>query len=162
MEDKFYIRPMDFEDVEEVSLLDYICFPDPWSIDTYVYEVTKNHLASYVVIVDKEREKIAGYSGMWVVLGEAQITNIAVLPEYRGLGLGRALMKRQIRDSLVAGANKMTLEARVSNHVAIGLYEKLGFVHTGIRKGYYENDKEDAVIMWKYYEEELGLTWPEF
>ncbi len=156
MEDKFLIRPMDFDDLEEIVWLDGQCFPDPWSLDTFVYEITKNNLASYVVIVDQENNKIAGYSGMWIVLEEAQITNIAVLGEYRGLGLGEALMTRQLKDSIIAGANKMTLEARISNRVAINLYKKLGFKHAGIRKEYYENDREDAVIMWKYYEEGVG------
>jgi ribosomal-protein-alanine N-acetyltransferase len=117
VEDKFLIRPMDFDDLEEIVWLDGQCFPDPWSLDTFVYEITKNNLASYVVIVDQENNKIAGYSGMWIVLEEAQITNIAVLGEYRGLGLGEALMTRQLKDSIIAGANKMTLEARISNRV---------------------------------------------
>lgn len=152
MEDSFILRPMNFDDLEEVVNLDEKCFPDPWSLDTFVHEITKNHMASYVVLVDENKKKIAGYAGMWIILDEAHITNVAVLAEYRGKKIGQMLMERQIRDSMVAGAIKMTLEARLSNIVAINLYKKIGFIEVGVRKKYYE-DKEDAVIMWKYYEE---------
>ena len=103
--------------------------------------------------IDENTNKIAGYAGMWIVLDEAHITNVGVLPEYRGKGIGVMLMNRQVKDSIIAGAIKMTLEARVSNEVAINLYKKLGFTQVGIRKRYYEDNNEDAVIMWKYYQE---------
>lgn len=154
MESRFKIRAMNFDDLEEIAELEKKCFSEPWSLETFCYEITKNHLASYVVVVDTEKnDKIAGYAGMWIIADEAHITNVAVLEEYRGKQLGEALMIRQFKDSLVVGANKMTLEARVSNDVAIGLYKKLGFKEVGIRKKYYEDNNEDAVIMWKYYEE---------
>jgi len=154
VKDSFIIRPMGFEDLEEVVLLERKCFSDPWSLDTFVHEITKNHMASYVVAVDESNNKVVGYAGMWIILDEAHITNVGVLPEYRGKGIGLLLMNRQLKDSIVAGAVKMTLEARISNNVAISLYEKLGFTQVGIRKKYYEDNKEDAVIMWKYYQEE--------
>ena len=122
-------------------------------METFVHEITKNHMASYVVAIDENTNKIAGYAGMWIVLDEAHITNVGVLPEYRGKGIGVMLMNRQVKDSIIAGAIKMTLEARVSNEVAINLYKKLGFTQVGIRKRYYEDNNEDAVIMWKYYQE---------
>lgn len=153
MEDNFSVRPMEFDDLEEVVLLEKTCFTDPWSMETFVHEITKNHMASYVVAVDENTNKITGYAGMWIVLDEAHITNVGVLPEYRGKGIGVMLMNRQVKDSIVAGAIKMTLEARVSNEVAINLYKKLGFTQVGIRKRYYEDNNEDAVIMWKYYQE---------
>ncbi len=153
MEDNFSVRPMEFDDLEEVVLLEKECFTDPWSMETFVHEITKNHMASYVVAIDENTNKIAGYAGMWIVLDEAHITNVGVLPEYRGKGIGVMLMNRQVKDSIIAGAIKMTLEARVSNEVAINLYKKLGFTQVGIRKRYYEDNNEDAVIMWKYYQE---------
>lgn len=154
MEDNFIVRAMDFDDLEEVVLLEKECFSDPWSMETFVHEITKNHMASYVVAVDEATGKIAGYAGMWIILDEAHITNVGVLPQYRKKGIGEKLMIRQIKDSIVAGTVKMTLEARISNDPAINLYKKLGFVQVGIRKKYYEDNNEDAVIMWKYYEEE--------
>ncbi len=153
MEDNFSIRPMDFDDLEGVVLLEKECFTDPWSMETFVHEITKNHMASYVVAIDEENNKIVGYAGMWIVLDEAHITNVGVLPDYRGKGLGIKLMNRQVKDSIVAGAIKMTLEARISNNVAINMYKKIGFTEVGIRKRYYEDNNEDAVIMWKYYKE---------
>lgn len=153
MEDSLVITSMEFDHLEEVTLLDRSCFPDPWSLETFVHEITRNNMASYVVAVDEENKKIAGYSGMWIVLDEAHITNIAVLPEYRGKKIGKKLMTRQIKDSIVAGAVKMTLEVRVSNLTAISLYKKIGFIEAGLRKKYYEDNNEDAIIMWKYYEE---------
>ena len=110
-------------------------------------------MASYVVAVDERNNKIAGYAGMWIVIDEAHITNVAVLKEYRGKKIGKMLMERQVKDSIVAGAVKMTLEARVSNVTAINLYKKTGFIEVGVRKKYYDDNNEDAVIMWKYYEE---------
>lgn len=153
MEDSFIVRPMGFDDLEEINILERKCFSDPWSLDTFVHEITRNHMASYVVVVDEINKKIAGYAGMWIILDEAHITNVAVLPEYRGKKVGQMLMNRQIKDSIVAGVVKMTLEARVSNITAINLYKKLGFIEVGVRKKYYEDNNEDAVIMWKYYEE---------
>lgn len=155
MDNRFLIRPMQAEDVPEVTELEKNCFADPWSKESFLREVTQNKLASYVVITDQQKQDaIAGYAGMWIVFDEAHITNIAVLPDYRGMSLGKRLMVRQIKDSMVAGCDKMSLEVRVSNLAAIALYRGLGFTETGIRKEYYEDNKEDALIMWKYYEEE--------
>lgn len=153
MEDSFILRPMVFDDLEEIDILEKKCFTDPWNLETFVHEITRNHMASYVVAVDEKNNKIAGYAGMWIVLDEAHITNVAVLPEYRGKKIGKMLMERQVKDSIVAGAVKMSLEARVSNITAINLYKKTGFIEVGVRKKYYDDNNEDAVIMWKYYEE---------
>ena len=153
MDNRFLVRPMDFEDLEQVVELEREAFTEPWSMSTFVYEITKNSLASYLVVTDQEDEgKIAGYVGMWLISGEAHITNVAVFSSYRGKGLGEALMMQQIAQSRLLGAERMTLEARVSNQVAINLYKKLGFREAGIRKKYYEDNGEDALIMWKEYQ----------
>jgi ribosomal-protein-alanine N-acetyltransferase len=92
--------------------------------------------------------QVAGYCGFWLILDEAHITNIAVHPEFRGKGYGKRLLQYVMERARRLGALKMTLEVRVSNHVAQSLYEKMGFVRSGVRKGYYTDNKEDALIMW--------------
>lgn len=85
---------------------------------------------------------------MWVVLDESQITNVAVLPEGRGKGIGEALMREAIAYAKSLNVVVMSLEVRVTNEVAQNLYRKLGFQEGGIRKGYYTDNQEDALVMW--------------
>ena len=92
-----------------------------------------------------------GYGGMWLILDEAHITNIAVHPEHRRRGVGRLLMETLMKEAVILKMERMTLEVRVSNKAAISLYKSLGFEEGGIRKGYYSNDREDALIMWNFH-----------
>ncbi|MFP3471371.1 ribosomal protein S18-alanine N-acetyltransferase, partial [Micrococcus sp. SIMBA_144] len=92
-------------------------------------------------------EEVAGYCGVWVIIDEAHITNIALHPEYRGLKLGEALLNKAIHFAKSRGALKITLEVRVSNIVAQNLYRKFGFEEGGIRKNYYTDNQEDALVM---------------
>jgi [ribosomal protein S18]-alanine N-acetyltransferase len=85
---------------------------------------------------------------MWVIIDEAHITNIAIDPEMRGRKLGERLLRQMMRIAWVKGAERITLEVRVSNRIAQNLYKKLGFAPHGIRKGYYSDNHEDALIMW--------------
>lgn len=139
-------RLMEPEDINQVLEVEKQSFTLPWTREAFVNELTINQYAVYLVVEDEG--KIVGYCGAWVVLDEAHITNIAILPEYRGQKLGEALLTKMIEISISMKVTKMTLEVRVSNYVAISLYEKLGFVKGGIRKGYYSDNKEDAYIMW--------------
>jgi len=91
---------------------------------------------------------VVGYAGLWIVLDEAHITNVAVHPDYRGAGYGRALMVELISRAAMLGAFKLSLEVRVSNGVARDLYKSLGFVDKGFRRKYYSDNGEDAIIMW--------------
>ena len=84
-----------------------------------------------------------------MIAGEGDVTNIAVFPEYRGRGLGAALTKALLVEGRKRGMNAFTLEVRVGNQAAIHIYEKLGFRSEGVRKGFYEKPKEDALIMWR-------------
>jgi len=94
--------------------------------------------------------KIVGYGGFWVVVDEGHITNIAVHPEYRSKGIGSKIMEGLIELAKKNGIISMTLEVRESNIVAQHLYAKFGFRPLGRRKGYYQDNNEDAIIMWKY------------
>ena len=85
---------------------------------------------------------------MWIILDECHITNIAVLPGYRGKKIGEQLMYHMMRVMMAMGAKRATLEVRVSNIVAQNLYRKFGFMNGGIRKAYYTDNNEDALVMW--------------
>jgi ribosomal-protein-alanine N-acetyltransferase len=129
-----------------VSVIEALSFSQPWSREAFFYEVTKNDFALYVAAL--YTNKVAGYSGLWVVLDEGHLTNVAVHPKLRGKGTGRALMTEIISRAAVLGVKRLTLEVRASNSQALGLYSSLGFVEKGVRKRYYSDNNEDALIMW--------------
>lgn len=147
-EAQYVFRPMNILDLDQVCALEQICFADPWSQETIRNELERNELAFYGVIAPVEQiGQVFAYGGFWKILDEGHITNIAVVPEMRGRGLGKMLVKGLMQLAQIRGVERMTLEVRPSNQVARRLYEKMGFEEAGIRKNYYEN-KEDALIMW--------------
>lgn len=146
MDERYTFRLMEEKDIDQIVKIEEECFTVPWSRVSFENELRINSFARYIVIEDGE--KIIGYCGSWVILDEAHITNIAILPEYRGRKLGETLLKKVMEIARQEGAKRMTLEVRVSNHVAISLYRKLGFREGGIRKNYYTDNQEDALIMW--------------
>lgn len=109
-------------------------------------ELLENRRAHYLVVADGRRA--VGYIGLWLIAGEGHVTNVAVHPDYRGLGLGRRLMEAMVELCRQHKARRMTLEVRRSNFVAQNLYKSLGFVFCGTRRGYYRDNGEDALIMW--------------
>ena len=139
-------RQMREEDLNQIMEIEKKSFATPWTYDAFYNELHTNQFAHYVVAeVDQE---IIGYCGLWVIIDEGHITNIAILPEYRGNGLGEKLLLAVIDTARELGAETLTLEVRVSNDVAKGLYRKLGFQDGGIRKSYYTDNYEDALVMW--------------
>lgn len=146
MEKTISFRAMTIEDIEAVMQIEKATFPTPWSRSAFYNEVVVNQFATYLLL--EVGEEIAGYCGVWVIIDEAHITNIALHPNFRGMKLGEALMNRAIDFAESRGAKSMTLEVRVSNEVAQNLYKKLGFVEGGIRKNYYSDNQEDAQVMW--------------
>lgn len=155
------LLPLAVEHIEQVLEIEMVSFGTPWSRQAFEMEISENEFANYVVAVDGDI--VIGYGGVWVILDEGHITNVAVHPSYRGLGLGRLLMLELMRRSYLAGAGRMTLEVRVSNQVARKLYQGLGFKERGIRRKYYSDNQEDALIMWnnkiKKYLVEGGEGW---
>lgn len=136
-------------DSHEIAQLDKLCFSVPWSERAFETEFQENELAFYVLAQDPDTGKIVGYAGLWLIQKEGHITNVAVHPDWRRKHIGSALVEVLIRESRqLAGIQTFTLEVRKSNSSAIALYKKFGFLEVGIRKGYYEENKEDAVIMW--------------
>lgn len=151
MSEQVTFRKMTLHDVDKVYEIEKESFTLAWTKEAFEQEMVKNEFAYYVVA--ETEEDIIGYCGMWLVIDEAHITNIAISPSQRGKKLGEALMKAAIDAAKAHGAKLMTLEARVSNIVAINLYKKLGFQNGGIRKGYYTDNQEDAIVMWVNFDE---------
>lgn len=139
------VRRMNEIDIDGVLAVEEQTFTTPWSRDGFVNEM-KNELSHYLVMI--HNGKIIGYAGMWLIVDEAHVTNVAILPEYRGQKLGEQLMVALMNRAKERGALSMTLEVRQSNLVAQGLYGKFGFVSRGVRRNYYTDTQEDALIMW--------------
>ena len=130
-------------------------FAIPWSRSSIEKEL-KNNFAIYAVAI--ENNKVLGYGGMWHVVNEGHITNIAVHKDYRRKGIGQAIIEKLVEIAEEKEMIGLTLEVRKSNTPALELYKKNGFKLEGIRPEYYEDNKEDAYIMWKYLipEEDIG------
>ncbi|WP_405054356.1 ribosomal protein S18-alanine N-acetyltransferase [Tepidibacillus marianensis] len=141
-----HFRRATIEDVDQIWEVEQLSFHSPWSRQAFVGEFTTNEYAQYYVI--EYESLIAGYAGMWLLFDEGHITNVAIRPELRGKKLGELMMRQLMLTAKAMGASSMTLEVRVSNNTAISLYKKLGFKEEGIRKNYYADTLEDAMIMW--------------
>ena len=143
------ILEMTSDHVSQVAELERICFRAPWSENSVASELD-NRLAYWLVALDGDC--VAGYVGSQTVMGETDMMNIAVHPDYRRQGIAEALVTA-LEDALKAKESHcLTLEVRASNAPAIALYEKLGFSRIGLRKNYYRNPKEDALILRKEWE----------
>lgn len=146
------IIPMEEKHIDGVLAVEEATFSIPWTRNDFEKEVKENNLAIYYVAVMDG--KVVGYAGMWHVVIEGHITNVAVLEEARGKGIGAMLMEKLIEAAEEKQMYGITLEVRMGNAPAQGLYHKYGFKAEGIRKNYYPDTKEDAIIMWKYFSEE--------
>lgn len=142
------LRDAGIDDIDDICTIEKLSFGVPWTRDAFYNEFTINRCARYrVAVLDG---KIIAYGGMWMMLDEAHITNIAVHPEFRGEGFGGILMKDIIETAKSGGMQSMTLEVRAKNTAALNLYKKYNFQEVAVRKGYYHNPDDDAIIMWKY------------
>lgn len=141
------ILPMKKSDVDNVISIEASAYGEHhWSKESFLNELS-NDLARYYCAFDLDGN-LVGYAGCWQILEETHITNIAVSPEFRRKHIGERLLQRIIDDCYENKAKYITLEVRTSNKAAINLYEKYGLKSLGIRKGYYQNNNEDALIMW--------------
>ena len=139
-------REMETSDISSVVEIEKEVFATPWTAEVFEHEMTGNDYAHYVVA--EYEKKVIGHCGMWIVLDECHITNVAVRKHMQGNGIGEALMKEAIAVCLENEVRLMTLEVRMTNITAQNLYRKLGFQDGGIRKKYYTDDHEDALVMW--------------
>jgi ribosomal-protein-alanine N-acetyltransferase len=133
--------------IDEVMIVEHLCFTIPWSKESFLEEITNNKFALYYVA--KVNGKVYGYAGMWNIYSEGHITNIAVHPEFQSNKIGSLLLNYLINEADILNIESMTLEVRRSNTAALGLYSKYGFMVEGFRKGYYADNGEDALIMWR-------------
>ena len=141
----FSIRRAKSGDTEALYAVECAVFNAPWSLDSFEFELSTNPIAHYFV-VEYESEIIA-YAGIHVIIDEAYITNISVLPKFRQKGVGPKLLSYVIKYASNLGVTHITLEVRTSNTAAISLYKRFGFHIVNIRKNYYYDTGEDAYIM---------------
>jgi ribosomal-protein-alanine N-acetyltransferase len=133
--------------VPKIIELEQICFSSPWPPELIYEDICINNNIYYVL---KLQDEMIGYAGMSVIIDEAHLTNVCVHPDYRAQGFGKWFMQKMIEIAVSEGAQSMTLEVRVSNAAAIEMYKDLGFSVEGVRKKYYNDNREDAYIMWKH------------
>lgn len=139
------IRYMTEEDIEQVSEIEKATFSFPWSAQAFKDSINRTDT---IYLVACEGNTIVGYCGLWNIVNEGNINNVAVSSKYRGQQVGFKMLTRLIELGNEQNIEAYTLEVRQSNEVAIKLYQKLGFSNEGVRKNFYDNPKEDAIIMW--------------
>ncbi|MBE6750527.1 MAG: ribosomal-protein-alanine N-acetyltransferase [Ruminococcaceae bacterium] len=152
---EFQVVAMEREHIKEVAKLEKICFSEPWSENA----ILESFLAGTRFFVAIENGSVLGYVGISCILDEGYITNIAVFPEHRRKGVGKALIKRLFGLSRDEKLSFISLEVRESNEAAIALYQKFGFKIEGKRKRFYNNPKEDAFIMTKRFENNEDISY---
>ena len=153
---KGIVRPMHIDDLQNILEVERASFATPWSLDAFKAELKDNEYARYLCL--ELEGQVIGYMGLWFILDEGHITNIAITPNHRGQHWGEFLMRSVMEKMVEQGMERMTLEVRVSNRPAQSLYQRLGFAIAGIRKGYYADTGEDAMIMWAELGTEVEVT----
>jgi len=142
------IDTMEMADLDDVMEIERASFTLPWSRWMFEREVSDKKHSQFLVA--RVKDEIAGYIGFWMIVDEVHIVTIAVRSDYRRKGIGSILMLEALNVSLRLGAEKATLEVRVTNLPAQDLYKKLGFIKVAIRKKFYSDTGEDAYVMWLY------------
>jgi len=140
-------RRMRLGDLDQVMRIEEVSYSSPWSRAAFVRELQDNATADYIVAEIPEYG-VVGYCGLWLLLDEAHVTNVAVHPDFRRRGIATELLRVAARRAVARGVASLTLEVRPSNGVARQLYTRLGFIARGRRKRYYSDTGEDAIIMW--------------
>ena len=143
------LTQMNAAHVPQVAELERICFADPWSEKSVASELD-NKWALWLVALDGDT--VVGYIGSQTAVDETDVMNVAVHPDHRRQGIAEALIEKLVQELKARGSHALMLEVRASNAPAIALYEKLGFLQVGLRKNYYRNPKEDALILRKEWE----------
>ena len=142
------IKKMKLAHVNEIYEIEKQCFVTPWSSTTFVHYAASPYSISIVAIIDN---KVAGYICCQNIAGDGHIDNVATAPAHQGRGIGSIMMERLINNAARLGFSGLTLEVASRNAAAIALYTKHGFAPEGLRKNYYADTQDDAIIMWKYF-----------
>jgi ribosomal-protein-alanine N-acetyltransferase len=137
------------EDLQVVMEIEHLSYPNPWHLSSFKGEINNRPISNPYVVVLKPLNKIIGYVIYWHIKNEVQISNIAVDPEYRQMGVGESALRQVLFEVRRKGVDFIFLEVRPSNQAARSLYDKLGFKMLGLRREYYRNPPEDAIIMGK-------------
>ena len=145
-----FVRKICEADVSQIHEIEKLCFAMPWSEESIRKDVEENVVARWLVLDDGEGNVLA-YAGMWFVLDEAHVCNVAVHPDHRRKGYGMLVFSELEKLAMENSMSMMTLEVRRSNIAAQNLYHACGFLDVGYRKRYYEDNKEDALIMYKEF-----------
>jgi len=135
-------------DLDDIQRIEALTFTRPWTREMYLSEFEHRDVARFYIARDAVGEAI-GFCSCWQIVDEIHINNLAVLPEHRRSGVASALLNRVLADGTTRGAHRATLEVRRSNDAALKLYERFGFVVTGVRRGYYTHPDEDALVLWR-------------
>jgi ribosomal-protein-alanine N-acetyltransferase len=148
-EQTFWIEPFaGEEDLDGVLDVEAQSFSNPWTRAMYAWEL-QNRNVCHIYVARTASARVAAFCAFWLVFDEIHINNVAVLPQYRGRGMGSALMRHVLEEARRLGASRATLEVRASNAGAGRLYERLGFHVAGVRPNYYSSPVEDALILWR-------------
>ena len=136
------------EDLDGVLAVESESFTNPWTREMYAWEL-QNRSMCHILLVRTPDCQVAGFCAFWLVFDEIHINNLAMRPGYRARGWGAALLRRVLEEGQELGARRATLEVRASNESARRLYERMGFYVAGVRRNYYSEPVEDALILWK-------------
>jgi ribosomal-protein-alanine N-acetyltransferase len=145
----YWIDPLEGEpDLDGVLDVEAESFTNPWTREMYAWEL-QNRSVCHIYIVRTSECRVAGFCAFWLVFDEIHINNVAMRPQFRGMGMGTALLTHALAAARQLGAKRATLEVRASNDAARRLYERLGFYVAATRRSYYTNPVEDALILWR-------------
>lgn len=146
---RWHIEPLTaIDQIDDVLAVEQASFTNPWTREMYVSELA-NQGVSFCFVARADDGAVIGFCSFWRVLDELHINNLAVLPDFRRHGVGSQLLARALAEGASLGARRATLEVRRSNDAARLLYERFGFTIAGVRRAYYTNPVEDALILWK-------------
>ena len=141
-------RLADDQDLDGVLAVESESFANPWTRDMYAWEL-QNRSMCHILLVRTPDCRVAGFCAFWLVFDEVHINNIAMRPNFRAQGIGTALLRQVLAEGQQLGARRATLEVRASNDGARRLYERMGFYVAGVRRNYYSEPVEDALILWR-------------
>ena len=150
-----YIKRADITDIEDVIAIESECFDHRWS-DNVIFTELINADSCYFLMY--EMKEVVGFGGYQNIVGEAHIMTVAIKENRRNRGYGKILLSVMFDHIRKSGINAVTLEVRESNAAAISLYEKMGFEKSGIRKNYYSDNHENAIIMWRRDNDEKKIN----